>query len=228
MASSISWSWSVLSGGPAWRVISPWVRNSGGSPTRRCRSDDLDCTRARSRSPRVRSAAWYCPGAKSAGRPAGGAAPRLSAAGAGARRWLGWGGGGGAGGGGAGGGGSGGGGDAGLRLSGSRLGRHHGGQPPHLGDDAHAHHAAVRDVFELGLGAGIDVVRRFRRRHLDEQGVDVLVGERLLRDLARLAVLHQGHRLVREQVELIAVFPQQDVDERIELRSHGSVQRPCE
>src|SRR5207302_7279628 len=30
-----------------------------------------------------------------------------------------------------------------------------------------------------------------------------------------------------EQVELVAVLPQQDVDERIELRSHVSVQRPC-
>src|SRR6266516_51692 len=80
----------MLTGPPDWRVISPWVRNRGGSPTRRCRSDDLDCTSARSRSPRVRSAAWYCPAAKSAGRPAG-------AAGAG-----GGGGGGGAGGGGGG------------------------------------------------------------------------------------------------------------------------------
>src|SRR5207302_1967863 len=90
------------------------------------------------------------------------------------------------------------------------------GEPSHLGDDAHPDHAAVRDVFELGLGAAVDVVRRFRRRDLDEQGVDVLVGERLLRDLARLAVLHQGDRLGREEVKLVAVFPQQDVDERIE------------
>src|SRR5947208_2936241 len=102
-------------------------------------------------------------------------------AGGGRRGGLGLGGGGGAGGGGGGGGGGGSGGgrggDAGLRLSGSRLGRHHGGQPPHLGDDAHAHHAAVRDVFERGLGAGIEVGLRFRRRRPDVPGADVLVSE---------------------------------------------------
>src|SRR5437899_4480625 len=74
MASSMSSSCSTAIGGAPWRFISPWVRNSGGSPTRRCRSDDFDCTRARSRSPSVRSAAWYCGPARSRGSPAGGAA----------------------------------------------------------------------------------------------------------------------------------------------------------
>src|SRR5213083_2391125 len=156
MASSISSSWSMLTGPPDWRIISPWVRNSGGSPTRRCRSDDFDCTSARSRSPRVRSAAWYCPAAKSAGSPLGATgAPALGAAagaaaagargaldleGAAATGGLAVGAGAGAG--------APGGGD-GLRGSGALLWGHDGGQPPHLGDDAHPDHATVRDVFEL-------------------------------------------------------------------------------
>src|SRR5690242_13415643 len=73
-ASSISSSCWVLSGGVFWRFISPCVRNTGGSPTRRCRSDDAELTSALSSSPSARSAAVYCGAAKSTGRPAGGAA----------------------------------------------------------------------------------------------------------------------------------------------------------
>src|SRR5881628_711591 len=103
MASSMSSSCSTAIGGAPWRFISPWVRNSGGSPTRRCRSDDFDCTRARSRSPSVRSAAWYCGAATSRGSPAGGGAAtpgRDGEGGAGAGAGAGEGGGGGGGGGG--------------------------------------------------------------------------------------------------------------------------------
>src|SRR2546429_506591 len=53
------------SGGVACRFISPCVRNTGGSPTRRWRSDDADCTSALSSSPRARSAPLYCGAAKS-------------------------------------------------------------------------------------------------------------------------------------------------------------------
>src|SRR6185295_13892832 len=49
------------------RLISPWVRNSGGSPTRRCRSELLDCTRARSSLPSFCSAAWNSDDANSPG-----------------------------------------------------------------------------------------------------------------------------------------------------------------
>src|SRR5437899_7254054 len=86
MASSMSSSCSIASGGALWRFISPWVRNSGGSPTRRCGSGDFDCTRARSRSPSVRAAAWYCGAARSRGSPAGGGAatPGRDGGGAGA------------------------------------------------------------------------------------------------------------------------------------------------
>src|SRR2546425_7735343 len=55
-AKSINSSCSVLSGGVAWRFISPCVRNTGGSPTRRCRSEEADCTSFLSSSPRARSA----------------------------------------------------------------------------------------------------------------------------------------------------------------------------
>src|SRR5207302_4017592 len=78
----------MLTGPPDWRVISPWVRNSGGSPTRRCRSDDLDCTSARSRSPSVRSAAWYCAAAKSAAGSLGATAVRSGAAATLGARWT--------------------------------------------------------------------------------------------------------------------------------------------
>src|SRR5439155_11427441 len=58
------------SGGVAWRFISPCVRNTGGSPTRRCRSEEADCTSFLSSSPRARSAPLYCVTPKSPGRPA--------------------------------------------------------------------------------------------------------------------------------------------------------------
>src|SRR2546428_5793297 len=93
MATSMSSSCSTAIGGAPWRFISPWVRNSGGSPTRRCRSDDFDCTRARSRSPSVRSAAWYCGAARSRGSPAGGGAATPGREGGGAEAGAGGGGG---------------------------------------------------------------------------------------------------------------------------------------
>src|SRR2546427_7713835 len=62
---SIISSCSEDTGGVACRFISPCVRNTGGSPTRRCRSDDVDCTSALSSSPRARSAPLYCAAAKS-------------------------------------------------------------------------------------------------------------------------------------------------------------------
>src|SRR2546426_6938243 len=43
-ARSISSSCSGFTGGVAWRFISPWVRNTGGSPTRRWRSEEFDWT----------------------------------------------------------------------------------------------------------------------------------------------------------------------------------------
>jgi len=46
----------------------------------------------------------------------------------------------------------------------------------------------------------------------------VLVSERLPAHLPGLAVLHHGDRLVRQQVQLIALLPEQDVDERIDPR----------
>src|SRR5881275_1678317 len=132
-ARSISSSCSMLIGGVACRFISPCVRKMGGSPTRRCRSEEADCTSFLSSSPRARSAPLYCGAAKSAGRPAGGGA---TGGGAGA---------------GTGGGGGGGGGarthldrrrgrcGRGFRWSSgcSIDGRHHRGQPPHVGHDAH-------------------------------------------------------------------------------------------
>ena len=76
-ASNMSSSWSVVSGGVFCRFISPWVRNTGGSPTRKCRSDEADCTSALSSSPSARSAPLNCGAAKSAGMPAD-ASPRES------------------------------------------------------------------------------------------------------------------------------------------------------
>src|SRR6266702_4478629 len=83
VASRISSSCSPVTGAADWRVISPCVRNTGGSPTRRCRSDELDWTSAFSSSPSVRSAALYWGAAKSSGRPVGGAATGDGAAGPG-------------------------------------------------------------------------------------------------------------------------------------------------
>src|SRR2546426_10074015 len=73
-ARSISSSCSGFTGGVAWRFISPWVRNTGGSPTRRCRSEEFDWTSALSSSPSARSAVLYWPAAESTAKPAGGAA----------------------------------------------------------------------------------------------------------------------------------------------------------
>ena len=117
------------------------------------------------------------------------------------------------------------------RLSGRLLGgrrwrpgilhrRQHGRQPARLRHDAHPHHPAVGDVVELGLRHLVDVIRRLGRRHLDEQRVDVLVGQRLPRDLPRLPVLDHRDRLVRQQVELIAALAQQHFDERVDSRGH--------
>ncbi|PYO16743.1 MAG: hypothetical protein DMD31_02005 [Gemmatimonadetes bacterium] len=114
----------------------------------------------------------------------------------------------------------------GLGPGGLERRRHDGREPPHLRDDAHPHHAPVREVLELGFRAAVDVVGRLGRRHFHQQGVDVLIGQRLLGDLAGLAVFHQGDRLVWEQVQLVALLPQQHVDKGIELRRHVSVQWP--
>src|SRR2546426_8359709 len=53
----------------------------------------------------------------------------------------------------------------------------------------------------LRLGHLVDVVRRLRGCHLDEQCVEVLIGEGLPAHLPRLAVLHHGDRLVRQRSE---------------------------
>src|SRR6266850_1691770 len=102
--------------------------------------------------------------------------------------------------------------------------RHHRRQAPRVGHDPHAHHAAVRDVLELRLGHLVDMVGRLGRRHLDQEGVDVLIRERLPAHLAGLAVLHHGDRLVRQQVQLIPLLPEQHVDERIDPRGHELAQ----
>src|SRR6266513_1566412 len=229
-ARSISSSCAVLIGGVSCRFISPCVRKMGGSPTRRCRSEEADCTSFLSSSPRARSAPLYWGAAKSAGRPAaprsppGWAASRPSAPprwrtigrprprGRDPRR--------------------------GRRLArrsrafrGHRRGargildpRHNRRQPPPVRHDPHAHHTPVRYVLELGLRHLVDVVRRLGRRYLDEQRVDMLIGERLPAHLPRLAILHHGHGLIRQEVQLIALLPEQDVDERIDPRCHGSAQ----
>ena len=64
----------TLSAGPACRLISPWVRNSGGSPTRRCKSELAELTSARSSLPSFCSAASYCEEANSPGNAVGAAA----------------------------------------------------------------------------------------------------------------------------------------------------------
>lgn len=66
----------------------------------------------------------------------------------------------------------------------------------------------------------VDFVGRLGRRDFDHQSVDVLVGQRLLADLARLAVFHQGDGLVGEQVQLVRPLPQHHIDERIEACGH--------
>src|SRR3979409_242926 len=164
---SMTSSWSDESGAVAWRFISPWVRNTGGSPTRRCRSDEADWTSALSSSPRARSAARYCGAAKSPGNPAGGAGAAGAGAAAGpaaaarrdpvvagalagrvvstigaagvAQRLRGRGG---------------------FAAGPRRLidGRHHCGQASHVGYDPHAHEAPVGCVVELRLRHLIDVV----------------------------------------------------------------------
>src|ERR1700716_1083203 len=148
-ARSIISSWSDERGEVACRFISPCVRNTGGSPTRRCRSEEAECTSFLSSSPSARSAPLYCVAAKSPGRPLGGAVTEVVSSGAStigaAAMAEGFGGsGGGAGGGRA------------ARRPCVPAGvvpdrRHHGRQPPHVGHDPHPHHAAVRDVLKLGL-----------------------------------------------------------------------------
>src|SRR5207237_9604800 len=46
----------------------------------------------------------------------------------------------------------------------------------------------------------------------------------LFRSLSGLAVLHHGDRLVRQEVQLIALLAQQDIDERIDPRGHDLAQ----
>src|SRR5207249_10414516 len=58
---------------PSWRRISPCVRNSGGSPTRRCKSELPDWTSARRSLPSLCSAALYSDDANSLGRAPGAA-----------------------------------------------------------------------------------------------------------------------------------------------------------
>ena len=69
------------------------------------------------------------------------------------------------------------------------------------------------------------MVRALGRRHLDEQRVDVLVGERLASHLAWLPVLYERDGLVGEQIQLIALLPQQHIDERVDAGGHRLVQR---
>jgi hypothetical protein len=97
---------------------------------------------------------------------------------------------------------------------------HDGRQPPELRHDPHAHETAVGGVLELRLGHLVDVVRALGRGYLDEQRVDVLVGERLTAHFPRLPRLHHRHGLIGEEIQLIAPLSKQDVDERVETRRH--------
>jgi hypothetical protein len=98
--------------------------------------------------------------------------------------------------------------------------RDHRCQPAHVRHDPHPDEPAVRGIFELGFRHPIDLVRGLGRRHLDQEGIDVLVGQGLAAHFARLAVLDHGHRLVRQEIELIPLFAQEHVDERINPRWH--------
>src|SRR5512143_853107 len=72
IASSSSVSSSLVSAAPSCRAIWPWVRNTGGSPTRRCRSDDSLPTSCFRRATRRASAARYWSPANSPGNARGG------------------------------------------------------------------------------------------------------------------------------------------------------------